>query len=41
VFESLFVRTIAKCVEAGLVDGKKLHVDSSMGRRTTSSHVSG
>jgi transposase len=30
VFESLFVRTIAKCVEAGLVDGKKLHVDSSL-----------
>ena len=30
VFESLFVRTIAQCVEAGLVDGKKLHVDSSL-----------
>src|SRR5258707_6289352 len=30
VFESLFVRTVEQCVEAGLVDGKKLHVDSSL-----------
>jgi transposase len=30
VFESLFVRTIRECVEAGLVDGRKLHVDSSL-----------
>ena len=30
VFESLFVRTVARCVEAGLVDGKKLHVDASL-----------
>src|SRR5437764_8144814 len=30
VFQSLFVRTIAQCVEAGLVDGKKLYVDSSL-----------
>ena len=30
VFERLFVRTIGQCVEAGLVDGKKLHVDSSL-----------
>jgi transposase len=30
VFESLFVRTIEQCVRAGLVDGKKLHVDSSL-----------
>lgn len=30
VFERLFVRTIAQCVEAGLVDGRKLHVDSSL-----------
>src|SRR5438477_3590321 len=30
VFESLFVRTIAQCVEAGLVDGRKLHVDASL-----------
>ena len=30
IFESLFVRTVAQCVEAGLVDGSKLHVDSSL-----------
>jgi transposase len=30
VFESLFVRTIAACVEARLVDGSKLHLDSSL-----------
>ena len=30
VFESLFIRTVAQCVEAGLVDGKKLHVDASL-----------
>src|SRR5438045_654789 len=30
MFESLFVRTVAQCVEAGLVDGKKLHVDASL-----------
>ena len=30
VFESLFVRTVAQCVEAGLVDGSKLHVDGSL-----------
>jgi transposase len=30
VFEQLFVRTIAQCVKAGLVDGRKLHVDSSL-----------
>jgi transposase len=30
VFESLFVRTVAQCVKAGLVDGRKLHVDSSL-----------
>jgi len=29
VFESLFVRTVAQCVEAGLADGSKLHVDAS------------
>src|SRR5437879_10464487 len=28
VFESLLVRTVAQCVEAGLVDGKKLYVDA-------------
>src|SRR5947207_8693855 len=30
VFEGLFVRTVLQCVEAGLVDGKKLHVDYSL-----------
>jgi len=30
VFESLFVRTVAQCVEAGLVEGSKLYVDSSL-----------
>jgi transposase len=30
VFESLFVRTVGQCVDAGLVDGKKLHVDASL-----------
>jgi transposase len=30
VFESLFVRTVAQCVEAGLVDGGKIHADSSL-----------
>lgn len=30
VFESLFVRAIGQCVEAGLVDGGKLHVDASL-----------
>jgi len=30
VFESLFVRTVGQCLEAGLVDGTKLHVDASL-----------
>lgn len=30
VFESLFVRTVMQCVEAGLVDGGKLHFDGSL-----------
>ena len=30
VFERLFVGTIEQCVQAGLVDGRKLHVDSSL-----------
>jgi len=29
-FEGFFVRTIRACVEAGLVDGSKLHVDGSL-----------
>ena len=30
VFERLFVRTVAQCVEAGLVHGSKVHVDGSL-----------
>jgi transposase len=30
VFEGLFVRTVAQCVQAGLVSGDKLHVDGSL-----------
>jgi transposase len=30
VFEELFLRTVSACVAAGLVDGKKLHVDGSL-----------
>jgi len=30
VFERLFVRTVEQCVEAGLVDGTKLHMDSTL-----------
>jgi transposase len=30
VFARLFVQTIAQCVAAGLVDGRKLHVDASL-----------
>lgn len=30
VFEALFVRTVRQCVEAGLVDGAKVHLDGSL-----------
>lgn len=30
LFEKLFVRTVAACVKAGLVDGQKIHVDGSL-----------
>ena len=30
VFEQFFVRTVGQCVAAGLVDGRKLHLDSSL-----------
>jgi transposase len=30
VFESLFVRTVGQCVEAGLVDGGKIYIDASL-----------
>lgn len=30
VFEKLFVSTVRQCVEAGLVDGRKIHADGSL-----------
>jgi transposase len=30
LFEELFVRTVRQCVEAGLVDGTKVHLDGSL-----------
>jgi transposase len=30
VFAKVFLRTVQQCVEAGLVDGKKIHVDASL-----------
>lgn len=30
VFERLFARTVSACVAAGLVDGRKLHIDASL-----------
>lgn len=30
VFQQIFLRTVQQCAEAGLVDGKKIHVDSSL-----------
>jgi transposase len=30
VFERFFVRTVGQCVALGLVDGKKIHIDSSL-----------
>ena len=30
VFQQIFVRTVQQCVEAGLVEGRKIHVDSSL-----------
>ena len=30
VFESLFVQTVEQCVQAGLVDGQKIHLDGSL-----------
>ena len=30
VFERFFVRTVGQCVAAGLVDGRKIHVDASL-----------
>lgn len=36
VFEKLFVQTIIQCVEAGLVDGTKIHLDASLVRADAS-----
>jgi len=36
VFEQLFARTVQQCLEAGLIDGEKLHVDSSLVRADAS-----
>jgi transposase len=36
VFEELFGRTVGQCLEAGLIDGSKLHVDSSLVRADAS-----
>jgi transposase len=36
VFCRLFVQTVEQCVAAGLVDGKKLHIDSSLVRANAS-----
>lgn len=36
VFCQLFVRTVEQCVAAGLVDGRKLHLDSSLVRADAS-----
>lgn len=30
LFEGLFVRTVGQCVQAGLVDGARIHVDASL-----------
>src|SRR3981081_4018241 len=30
LFDTLFYRVVTQCVEAGLVDGSKIHVDSSL-----------
>jgi transposase len=35
-FEKFFVRTVGQCVAAGLVDGKKMHVDSSLNEANAS-----
>jgi len=36
VFERLFAQTVQQCLEAGLIDGEKLHVDSSLVRADAS-----
>src|SRR4051812_9985094 len=43
VFEQLFLRSVGQCVAAGLVDGKRIHVDGSLiaANASTDSVVSG
>lgn len=36
VFEQFFVRTVGQCVAAGLVDGRKLHLDGSLNEANAS-----
>lgn len=36
LFEKIFVRTISQCLAAGLIDGRKLHIDSSLVRANAS-----
>jgi transposase len=38
VFERLFVRVVRQCVESGLVDGEKIHVDASLVRANASTN---
>jgi transposase len=32
LFEKIFIRTVSQCLAAGLIDGSKLHIDSSLVR---------
>ena len=32
LFEKIFIRTVSQCLAAGLIEGKKLHIDSSLVR---------
>jgi transposase len=43
IFEKLFVRTVGACVAAGLVEGKKIHMDGSLiaANASTDSIISG
>ena len=40
VFERLFSQTVRQCLGAGLIDGNKLHVDSSLVRADASLNLS-
>jgi transposase len=39
VFEQLFLRTVGECVAAGLVEGKKIHLDGSLIAANASNHL--